>query len=70
MVGPKKQAFWPRIKCHQGKIFKKFLRVMTVRQKLGVILESKLVQKLSLVLILGQKACFLGPTIVEIPQPN
>ena len=21
-------------------------------------------------LILGQKACFLGPTIFEIPQPN
>ena len=34
--------------CHQGKIFKKFLRVMTVCQKLGVILESKVVQKLSL----------------------
>ena len=30
------------------KTFKKFLRVMTVRQKLDVILESKVVQKLSL----------------------
>ena len=34
--------------CHQGKIFKKFLQVMTVCQKLGIILESKVVQKLSL----------------------
>ena len=34
--------------CHQGKIFKKFLQVMAVCQKLGVILESKVVQKLSL----------------------
>ena len=34
--------------CHQGKIFEKFLPVMTVGQKLGVILESKLDQKLSL----------------------
>ena len=30
------------------KIFKNILRVMTVCQKLGVILESKVVQKLSL----------------------
>ena len=34
--------------CHQGKIFKIFLQVMKVIQKLGVILESKVVQKLSL----------------------
>ena len=33
--------------CHQGKSFKKFLQGMSVRQKLGVILESKVVQKLS-----------------------
>ena len=31
--------------CHQGKIFKNFLRVMTVCQKLGLILESKVAQK-------------------------
>ena len=48
MVGPKKQAFCQESTCHKGKIFKKFLRVMTVRQKLGVILEGKVVQKLSL----------------------
>ena len=29
-------------------MFEKFLRVMTVCQKLGVILESKVVQKVSL----------------------
>ena len=32
----------------QNLIFKKILRVITVCQKLGVILESKVVQKLSL----------------------
>ena len=31
-----------------GKIFKKILRGMSVHQKLGIILENKLVQKLSL----------------------
>ena len=37
-----------KIDIRKGKILKKFLRVMTVCQKLGVILESKVVQKLSL----------------------
>ena len=40
MVGPKKQDFWPRIK--------KILQGMSVLQKLGIILENKVVQKLSL----------------------
>ena len=44
----KSKLFGQESTCHQGKIFKKFLRVMTVCQKLGVILESKVVQKLSL----------------------
>ena len=44
----KSKLFGQELTCHQGKIFKKFLRVMTVCQKLGVILESKVVQKLSL----------------------
>ena len=42
------KVFGQESTCHQGKIFKKFLGVMTVCQKLGVILESKVVQKLSL----------------------
>ena len=42
------KVFGQESTCHQGKIFKKFLRVMTVCQKLGVILESKVVHKLSL----------------------
>ena len=46
--GLKSKVFGQESTCHQGKIFKKFLRVMTVCQKLGVILESKVVQKLSL----------------------
>ena len=44
----KSKLFGQESTCHQGKILKKFLRVMTVCQKLGVILESKVVQKLSL----------------------
>ena len=44
----KSKVFGQESTCHQGKIFKKFLRVMTVCQKLGVILESKVVQKLSI----------------------
>ena len=41
-------------------------------QLLKIISGSKqLVSKFPLsMLILGQKACFLGPTIFEIPQPN
>ena len=45
---PKSKLFGQESTCHQGKIFKKFLRVMTFCQKLDVILESKVVQKLSL----------------------
>ena len=44
----KSKVFGQESTCHHGKIFKKFLRVMTVFQKLGVVLESKVVQKLSL----------------------
>ena len=44
----KSKLFGQESTCHQGKIFKKFLGVMTVCQKLGVILESKVVQKFSL----------------------
>ena len=50
---------------------------MSVHQKLVIILENKVVKKLSLeknvfniMLIIGQKSCFLGPTIFKIPQPN
>ena len=44
----KSKLFGQESTCHLGKIFKKFLQVMTVCQKLGLILESKVVQKLSL----------------------
>ena len=42
MVGPKKQDFWPKINC--------ILRIQgaPVRQKLGMILENKVVQKLKI----------------------
>ena len=43
MVGPKKQGFWPKINTLKGKI-----QGAPVRQKLGMILENKVVQKLKL----------------------
>ena len=48
MVGPKKYHFWQKINNPPRKPFFKFLQGMLVRQKLGLILESKVVQKLSL----------------------
>ena len=72
------QAFCPRIDMLKGN--RCILRIpgAPVRQKLGMILENKVVQKLKLekkcfflsILIFGQKSCFLGPTIFKIPQPN
>ena len=88
MVSPKNKISGQESTLEQRKNFEKFLRGMSVHQKLGIILENKVVQKfwhfltnrksstdffkknpLSM-LILGQKSCFLGPTIFEIPQPN
>ena len=48
MVGPKKQDFWSRINILKGK--KCILRIQgaSVRQKLGMIFENKVVQKLRL----------------------
>ena len=46
MVGPKNQDFWPKISIHKGNhcIFR--IRGAPVCQKLGMILENKVVQKL------------------------
>ena len=48
MVGPKKQKFWPKINILKGNHC--ILRICgaPVRQKLGMILENKVVQKLKL----------------------
>ena len=48
MVGPKKQDFWPKINIL--KVNHCILRIQRepVRQKLGMILENKVVQKLKL----------------------
>ena len=48
MVGPKKQEFWPKIDILKGNHC--ILRIWgtPVRQKLGMILENKVVQKLKL----------------------
>ena len=43
-----KYQFGRRIKTVSPKKFKIFLRGMSVHQKLGIILESKVLQKLSL----------------------
>ena len=44
----KSNIFGQESTYHKGKKLKEFLQGMSVRQKLGVILESKVVQKLSL----------------------
>ena len=48
MVGPKKQAFWPRINILKGNRCILRIRGAPVRPKLGMILENKVVQKLKL----------------------
>ena len=45
-VGPKMQDFCPRINMLKGNFFKKILWWLTVFQKLGMILENNVVQKL------------------------
>ena len=48
MVGPKMQAFCPRIDMLKGSRCILRIRGAPVRQKLGMILENKVVQKLKL----------------------
>ena len=48
MVGPKMQAFCPRIDMLKGTRCILRIRGAPVRQKLGMILENKVVQKLEL----------------------
>ena len=49
MVGPRKQEFWPRNQYTQRKpLYSLRIRGALVRQKLGMILENKVVQKLKL----------------------
>ena len=48
MVGPKKQDFWPKINILKGNHCILRVRGAPVRQKLGMILENKVVQKLKL----------------------
>ena len=48
MVGPKKQDLWPKINVLKGNHCILRLRGAPVRQKLGMILEDKVVQKLKL----------------------
>ena len=48
MVGPKMQAFCPRIDVFKGNRCILRIRGAPVRQKLGMILKSNVVQKLKL----------------------
>ena len=48
MVGPKMQAFCPRIDMLKGNPCILRIRGAPVRQKLGMILDNKVVQKLKL----------------------
>ena len=48
MVGPKKQEFWPKLNILKGNHCILRIRGAPVRQKLGMILEDKVVQKLKL----------------------
>ena len=62
MVGPKEHDFWHGYAILKGKKFKKFCRGASVRQKLGMILENKVVQKLT-----KEKKCFnkkLSPKLI------
>ena len=47
MVGPKKQDFWQKINILKGNHCILRIHVAPIRQKLGMILENKVVQKLS-----------------------
>ena len=48
MVGPKKQGFWPKINIFKGNHCILRIRGAPVRQKLGMVLGNKVVQKLKL----------------------
>jgi len=48
MMGPKKQDFWPRINILKGNHCILRTRGAPVRQKLGMILKNKVVQKFKL----------------------
>ena len=48
MVGPKKQDFWPKINILKGNQCVLRIQGAPVRQKLGMILENKMVKKLKL----------------------
>ena len=55
MVGPKKQNFWPKINILKGNHCILKILGAPVRQKLGMILDNKFVQKLNLELFFFTK---------------
>ena len=57
MVGPKKQDVWPKINILKGNHCILRIRRVPVRQKLGMILENKMVQKLKFPKNVNNKRC-------------
>ena len=53
----KSNIFGQESTYHKGKKLKEFLRGMSVRQKLGLILKNKVVRKLMLEMVFCYKNC-------------
>ena len=66
MVGFKKQEFWPKINILKGSHCILRIRGVPVRQKLGMILENKVVQKLKSEKMFFRKNCFLQKMVSYI----
>ena len=65
MVGPKKQDFWPKINILKGNHCILRIRGAPLHQKLGMILENKVVQKLKLEKKWSPKLIFLNENFFE-----
>ena len=66
MVGPKKQDFWRNINILKGNHCILRIREAPVCQKLGMILGSKVVQKLKLEKNVSPKLIFLNDFFEQI----
>ena len=69
MVGPKMQAFCPDIDMLKGNRCILRMPGAPVRQKLGMILENKVVQKLKLEKNVFTKKCLLSTTSALFDKP-
>ena len=69
MVGPKKQDFWPKINVLNRNRCILRIRGAPVRQKLGMILENKVVRKLKFRRFLTSKIDFESTILALFDQP-